>query len=116
MPSSRISLRGIRAKGRHGANPGERDRAQDFVVDLDIEVMVAADELERTVDYRLLANAARDAVANSSFVLLESLAEQVALAVQRLEGVASVTATVHKPGAAARMGVADVSARATAPG
>jgi dihydroneopterin aldolase len=116
MPSSRISLRGIRAKGRHGASPGERDRSQDFLVDLDVEVSVAADQLEHTADYRLLTNAARDAVANSSFVLLESLAEQVALAVLRLDGVEGVTATVHKPRAAAHMGVADVSARATVPG
>jgi dihydroneopterin aldolase len=115
MPSSRISLRGIRARGHHGASPGEQDQPQDFVVDLDVEVPVAADELERTVDYRQLTRAARDAVANSSFALLESLAEQVALSVQRLDGVVSVTATVHKPVAAARLGVSDLSARATAP-
>jgi len=34
--ASRITVAGIRAEGRHGANPGERDSAQPFVVDLDV--------------------------------------------------------------------------------
>ena len=38
MVTSRLFLTGIAASGRHGANPGEKDRAQDFVVDLDVEV------------------------------------------------------------------------------
>jgi dihydroneopterin aldolase len=116
MPSSRISLRGIRARGHHGANTGERDRLQDFVVDLDVEVAVAADELAKTIDYRVITKAARDAVGNSSFVLLESLAEQVAQAIHRLDGVLGVTAIVHKPRAASNLGVSDVSARARLPG
>ena len=38
MTTSRIFLSGIRAAGRHGANPGEKDRPQEFVVDLDIDL------------------------------------------------------------------------------
>ena len=41
MVTSRLFLTGITASGRHGANPGEKDQAQDFVVDLDVEVEVA---------------------------------------------------------------------------
>ena len=38
------------------------DLAQDFVVDLDVEVEVGADELSATADYRELIRTARSAV------------------------------------------------------
>ena len=49
---ARLFLSGIRAEGRHGARPGEKDRAQPFVVDLDLEVDVGDDTIEATADYR----------------------------------------------------------------
>ena len=42
---ARLFLSGIRADGHHGARPGEKDDAQPFVVDLDLEVEVGADEI-----------------------------------------------------------------------
>lgn len=112
MNDSRIYLNGIRASGRHGANPGERLEAQEFVVDLDVLVTVRDDSLDATVDYAALADAARGAVASNSFELLETLADAVARAVFQYEGVLRVTAAVHKPGAAAALGVDDVAAEA----
>jgi dihydroneopterin aldolase/2-amino-4-hydroxy-6-hydroxymethyldihydropteridine diphosphokinase len=110
-----IRLTGIRASGRHGANPGERDQAQEFVVDLKVTAEVQGDSLEGTVDYRTLATTATDAVSRGSFVLLETLAGAVADAVGALPGVRRATATVHKPGAARSIGIDDVSATATVP-
>jgi 7,8-dihydroneopterin aldolase/epimerase/oxygenase len=115
MTTSVIRLAGIRASGRHGANPGERDRAQEFVVDLDVTAEVQGDSLDETVDYRTLAVTASDVVSGGSFVLLETLAGAVADAVGALPGVTSATATVHKPGAAGSIGIDDVSASATSP-
>jgi dihydroneopterin aldolase len=115
MAESRIVLTGIRALGRHGANPGERDQPQEFVVDLDVLVSVGGDALEATADYRTLAAAARQAVTEWSFVLLESLADAVAIAVSECEGVLSATAVVHKPQAARSMGLDGVAATATRP-
>ena len=112
MGSVRISLTGIQAQGRHGANPGERLAPQDFVVDLDVVVDLETDELDATADYRALADATRQAVAQGSFELLESLAEAVARAVYAFAQVRRVVAVVHKPGAAASMGVDDVSVEA----
>ena len=113
MPQSRISLNGIRADGRHGANPGERDLPQAFVVDLDIVVDTGEyDELDDTLDYRVIADAARRVVQERSFVLLESLAEAVAREAYGLPNVTRVVATVHKPGAAESMGVDDVAVEA----
>ena len=74
--TSRLFLTGITASGRHGANPGEKDQAQDFVVDLDVEVEVGDDELASTADYRTLIRTARETVERDSFDLLESLARR----------------------------------------
>jgi len=116
MVTSRLFLTGITASGRHGANPGERDQAQDFVVDLDVEVEVEVgdDELSSTSDYRTLIRTARETVERDSFDLLESLAHAVANDVLALEGgVVKVSAIVHKPAAARSNQVEGVAAAAT---
>ena len=112
MDESRIYVSGIRASGRHGANPGERLEAQEFVVDLDVLVAVRGDALEETADYSVLEAAARTVVEEESFELLESLADAVARSVFGYPGVIRVVAVVHKPGAAALLGVEDVAAEA----
>jgi dihydroneopterin aldolase len=111
-----LVVRGIAAHGRHGANPGERDEPQEFTVDLEVEVDVAADTLDATVDYRALTDAARKTVETTSFVLLESLAQAVADGVSEHAGVRTVRVTVHKPSAATSIGADDVSATATRTG
>jgi 7,8-dihydroneopterin aldolase/epimerase/oxygenase len=112
VTSVRITLKGIQAEGRHGANPGERRTLQAFVVDLDVVVDVDEDALDATADYRALTDAARQTVAQGSFELLETLADAVARAVYAHGPVRRVVAVVHKPGAAASMGIDDVSVEA----
>jgi dihydroneopterin aldolase len=114
MVTSRLFLTGITAHGRHGANPGEKDQAQDFVVDLDVEVEVGSDALASTADYRAVIRTARETVERDSFDLLESLARSVADAVLGLDGVVRVNAVVHKPAAARSSDVQGVAAAATA--
>ena len=111
---STITVAGIGCSGRHGANPGEKDAAQAFVVDLVAEVEVGADAIGATADYRDLVRTARAVVAERSFDLLETVAQAVADAIAAAPGVARVTATVHKPAAARSNDVADVAATATA--
>lgn len=114
MTATRLFLTGIRAAGRHGANPAEKDEPQEFVVDLDVEVEVTGDDIHRTADYRRVVSAARDTVSKESFDLLETLAQAVVAAVQGLDGVVRVTAVVHKPAAAASLGVQGVAAATSA--
>ena len=114
MVTTRLFLTGITAEGHHGAKPGEKDLAQDFVVDLDVEVEVGGDELAATADYRELIRAARSTVEERSFDLLESIAHAVAAAVLEHEGVTRVGAVVHKPAAARSNQVQGVAAAATA--
>jgi dihydroneopterin aldolase len=111
--SSRIVIRGLHARGRHGANPGERDQDQEFVVDLDVVVNLGeGDEMEDTVHYRALADTAREVVRRTSFALIESLAEAIGHQVYGFERVVRVVVTVHKPGAATNLGVDDVAVEA----
>jgi dihydroneopterin aldolase len=111
--STVISIEGIRAEGRHGANPGERLEAQEFVVDVEVWVEVTADSLEGTLDYRVIVDRVRGTVSGTSFVLLEALAEAVATDLMEVPSVLRTTAAVHKPRAAASLEVDDVSAEVT---
>ena len=113
MTTSRLFLTGIRAEGHHGANPGEKDAAQAFVVDLDVEVEVSGDEIGATTDYRGIIATARETVERERFDLLENVADAVARAFVAHDGVRSATAIVHKPSAARSNDVQGVAAAAT---
>ena len=112
MSNYRFGISGISAPGRHGANAGEQDFAQEFTVDLEVTVDVEYDDLESTADYSSLADEVRRVIAEESHVLLETVADSVARAVFEYQNVVEVVATVHKPGAAQSLGVDDVWAEA----
>jgi dihydroneopterin aldolase len=85
----RIEVRGLRVVAVHGTLPHERDTAQPFELDLDVELDTAAagasDRLEETVDYGEVVARAAGVVRDRSFLLLEALAEAVAGAVLDLD-------------------------------
>lgn len=116
MTSARLFLSGIRAEGRHGARPGEKDEPQPFVVDLDLEVEVGDDAIGGTADYRGVTDAVREVIESGSFDLIETMAATVAQRVAGIRRVTAVTAVVHKPNAAGRLGIDGVAAAATATG
>ncbi len=109
-----IRLHGIRTEGRHGASRGEQDSPQAFVIDLEIEVEALADDLGTTADYRVVTAAVQDLISKRSFNLLETIAERVAEHVAAIPGVRWCRATAHKPRAAARLAIDDVTASAEA--
>jgi len=114
VSTAKLFLSGIRADGRHGARPGEQDEPQPFVVDLDLEVGVGSDAIEGTADYRGIVEAVRAVVEERSFDLIESMAAAIADELVARDRVARATVVVHKPNAAARLGVDGVAAAATA--
>lgn len=116
MPIAKLFLSGIRAEGGHGARPGEKDTPQPFVVDLDLDVDVAADAIEATADYRGISETVRGVVERGSYDLIEVMARDVAAAVLSLDHVLRVTAVVHKPNAATRLGIDGVAAAVTLEG
>jgi 7,8-dihydroneopterin aldolase/epimerase/oxygenase len=115
VSTARLFLSGIRASGHHGARPGEKDEPQELVVDLDIEVSVGDDDIAGTADYRGITDIVRAIVQDGSFDLIETVAAEIADAVLAVERIERVTAVVHKPNAATRLGVDGVAAAATAP-
>jgi dihydroneopterin aldolase len=74
-----IAVRGIRAFGRHGANPGEKNVPQpfdvDFRLDVDLESARRSDVLNETVDYAALHAAIVEIVTTTSYDLLERLGQ-----------------------------------------
>ncbi len=98
----RITLRNVRAYGRHGVNPGERDVEQAFDVDatLDIDLRDAqrTDELADTLDYAQLRQTIAATVASTSWQLLERLAGEIVDAIFKDARVARAEVTVSKPG------------------
>jgi dihydroneopterin aldolase len=115
MTTARLFLSGIAASGHHGARPGEKDEPQDFVIDLDLEVEVAADTIEATADYRGVSEAVRTVVLDGSYDLIEVMARDVAERALAFDHVMRVTAVVHKPNAARRLGIDGVAAAVTLP-
>lgn len=77
----RIALSRIVASGRHGANPGERDRPQPFHIDveldLDLSAAAASDVLEDTLDYAEVHARIVTIVEKRSYLLLERLADEI---------------------------------------
>jgi 7,8-dihydroneopterin aldolase/epimerase/oxygenase len=97
-----ITIAGIRAYGRHGAYPGERDRAQAFDValalDVDLGSASRSDRLADTVDYADLHRRVIDIVEQRSFALLERLGAELLDAVFADERVRAASVTIGKPG------------------
>ena len=113
--SDRITLTGLRARGFHGVLPEERRDGQDFVVDvvLDVDIAAAAasDAIEDTVHYGVLARQVLDVVEGEPVDLIETLAERIATVCLAPPLVAGVEVVVHKPQAPVGVPFTDVSVR-----
>jgi dihydroneopterin aldolase len=94
-----VELRGLRVFGRHGAYEDERERGQDFLFDVELEVGVrgASDRLEDAVDYAAVAACVREVSDARAHVLLESLATAVADELLRRFATERVRIRVRKP-------------------
>jgi dihydroneopterin aldolase len=96
----RILLEGMSFQGRHGVRAAERERPQEFKVDIEIDCDLSApgrtDRVEDTVDYRQIRAIAKDVIEGESHKLLESLAAQMAERVLQLERVGGVTVRIAK--------------------
>jgi dihydroneopterin aldolase len=99
--SDRIGLHGLRARGRHGALPAERDLGQWFVVDVDLGVdtrpAALDDDLMKTVDYGTLADRITAVVEGDACDLIETLAQRIADTCLSDPLATDVRVTVHKP-------------------
>lgn len=96
-----IALHGVRAFGRHGANPGERDAEQPFELEIRVEMDLSnaaqSDDLGDTLNYADLHQRVVSIVESTSFSLLERLAAEVLNAVFRDARVARAEVSIAKP-------------------
>jgi dihydroneopterin aldolase/2-amino-4-hydroxy-6-hydroxymethyldihydropteridine diphosphokinase len=122
----RIDLQGVEAWGRHGVFESEKTTRQLFRVDVALWLTrpdldrARPDDVAHTVDYGLVADLVADLVTTSSFDLIETLADRLAMAILDLGGEsagaartasspAAVEVTVHKPQAPVTPPFADVA-------
>jgi dihydroneopterin aldolase len=114
----RIELRHLRILGTHGVLPEERQRAQPFAVDLDLEVDLApagaSDALADTVDYGGVVDAVVEVVSGPrSYQLLEGLAGAIADRALTDDRVSSVTVSLRKLRPPLAADIASVGVRVT---
>lgn len=98
--SDLIEIRGLRAIGVHGVCREERERAQPFEVDFDVEADLGragqTDDLNDTIDYGNLTALAERVVTDESYLLLERVAQRIAEELLSVHGVDAVRVTVRK--------------------
>ena len=113
----RVALSGLKARGYHGVFPEERKEGQTFVVDLvlglDTRPAAADDDLAKTVHYGVVAEEVVAVVEGEPVYLIETLAERIAQACLKHEGVQEVEVRVHKPNAPITVPFDDVTVTIT---
>ncbi len=110
-----VEIRGLRALGKHGLAPGEKDQEQPFEIDLniylDLSRAAATDDIQDTVDYGPLCTSIVHLVGSESFDLIEILAERIAAIAKADDRVEKVTVSLRKlrPPVAAHLASAGVT-------
>lgn len=98
-----IAIAGIRAYGRHGAYPGEKDHLQAFDVglklDVDLALAARSDQLADTIDYyATIYRRVVEIVEQRSFDLLERLGAEILAVALEDERVRGAEVSIGKPG------------------
>jgi dihydroneopterin aldolase len=82
MTSDTLTLSRLKFFGYHGVLPDETARGQEFEVTVNLEMSLAAagraDDLDLTVDYRLVHEVVRQVMEGPPRKLVETLAEEIA--------------------------------------
>jgi dihydroneopterin aldolase len=94
-----VELHDLRVFGHHGVYAEERDRGQDFLFDVELDVgeRGTTDRLEDAVDYTHVARAVQEVSDGYQFALLEALATGVANELERRFGPERLLVRVRKP-------------------
>jgi len=94
-----VEVRGLRIFGRHGVHAEERERGQDFVFDVELDVgeRGSSDRLEDAVDYSAVARTVKEVADARAYALLEALASAVADELARRFAPERVRVHVTKP-------------------
>ena len=102
-PTDKIFLRALECSCIVGVIDWEREQKQTVLIDLAFGIDAAraahSDDIAETIDYKSLAKRIKSYVEETSFQLIETLAERVAEIVLSEFKVPWVEVTIQKPGA-----------------
>jgi FolB domain-containing protein len=103
MAADKILIRDLLVRGIIGLNDWEREKQQDIlinmVLDLDVRAAAQSDDIEDSLNYRSLTKAIVAHVETSARFLVEALASDIARIAILDFGADRVTVRVEKPGA-----------------
>ncbi len=98
----KIHIRDLQIRCIIGIEPDERREKQDILINLtlytDCRLAGKSDNINDALDYKKVKKTILKAVEESSFFLIEKLAEEIANICLSFEKVKGVTVTVDKPG------------------
>lgn len=98
---STIFIENLVVRGKHGVTKKERERAQEFRIDISAEVDTKAatisDDIADTANYSDFADVARAVVEGPALKLVESIADRIADRILKDKRVKKVAVTVRKP-------------------
>jgi dihydroneopterin aldolase len=94
-----VEVRDLRVFGRHGVHEEERERGQDFLFDVELDVgdRGTSDRLEDAVDYVDVARVVQEVSDARRFALLEALASAVADELEQRFAPGRIRVRVRKP-------------------
>ena len=94
-----VEVRDLRVFGRHGVHAEERERGQEFVFDVELDVgeRGTSDRLADAVDYVAVARVVQEVSESRRFALLEALASAVAGELERRFSPERVRVRARKP-------------------
>ena len=101
--ADKVFITGLRATAVIGIYDWEREIRQNLRLDLEMQTAVrraaASEDIADALDYEKISNRVRDFVEQSEFLLVETLAEQLAGLLIAEFNVPWLRLSVHKPGA-----------------
>ena len=98
-----INISKIKCSGKHGIYDHEKQNAQEFLVDIHINISdFSEDEIDKTLNYEEIVNLVIRIVSTKSYDLIETLAkhisEQLVFKYAKTEAMLQeIKVTVHKP-------------------
>ncbi len=98
----KITIKGLNLFAYHGVNPEEKEKGQNFILDidyyLDSSVSCLTDEIDQTVSYAKVVKCVRRVFTSRKYNLIERAAQVVAEAIiSEFEPVIRVDVTLKKP-------------------
>lgn len=112
-----ITIHGINVLGHHGVEEAERKVGHRLVIDVDLRLDLSPaardDDIKETVNYEAVCNLVEKVTAQEEFLLIESLAAEIAAKVLQRFSPEAVTVRVKKFNLPIATGVGSVGVEVT---